>query len=128
MNKDLIELQKNCPATCVVVLDKDYKSLENSVVMKANVSDKFLYATILGYPAFAEKLEDNIKKAYSYFVISGIDKVSYEQQNRFVGLVKDREFMGYTLPKNCIVVFTVENKENLKKISKELYHFCVVAI
>ena len=43
-------------------------------------------------------------------------------------MVKDREFMGYNLPDNVIIVFTVETESDIKKVSKELYYFCEVNI
>ena len=127
MNKKLIELQKGCNATCVVVFEKDYKKLTPTISMSADVSDKFLYGGDV--PPFAEKL--NQKSAANdicYFVIKGIDKLSIEQQDRFVGLVKDRELNGYYLPKNCIIVLTVNNEKTIKNISKDLYKFAIVAI
>lgn len=127
MNKDLILLQKNCPATAVIVLDEQCGQLKKSVVMKATVSDNFLFAKPFGLPPFAEKIEKNIREDVSYFVIKNIDHANGSQQQRFVGLVKDREFFGYTLPKNCIVVFTVDSAEGVKKILPQLYHFCVAA-
>lgn len=128
MNKELIELQRNSKATAVVILNDEYKQLLNSVVMKANVKDEILFGKKSGNPVFKQKLEDKSKnEEISYFIIYGIDELSEEMQNRFVGLVKDREFDGYYLPENCIIVFTVKNKESYKKISKELYHFCVIA-
>ena len=94
--------------------------------MKANVSDKFLYSNKL--PPFADKLNDKCaKNKLCYFVISQIDEVSTLEQDRFVGLVKDREFNGYILPDNCIIVFTVKDKSTLKNISPDLYHFAVNA-
>ena len=60
-------------------------------------------------------------------IIIGIDKIDENTQNKYYQIVKDREYYGYNLPKDVIIVLTVEDKESLKKISKELYHFCVVA-
>ena len=48
-------------------------------------------------------------------------------QNKYYQIVKDREFYGYKLPKDMIVVLTVKDREGLKNISKELYNFCVIA-
>ena len=44
----------------------------------------------------------------------------------FYQIVKDREFFGYKLPKEMIIVLTVKNKEGLKNISQKLYNFCIV--
>ena len=126
MIKELIDLQRNSKATCVIIKTEDIQELSSSLTMKANVSDKFLLTG--DKPPFADKIE--IKSNLSeicYFVITGIDELSIEDQNRYVGLVKDRELNGYYLPDNCIVVFTVKDRQSLKNVSPELYHFAVVA-
>lgn len=128
MNKELIELQEGCKSTGVVILNENCNELENRFVMDASANDNDLFARPLNNPIFKEDLENiSEKENLAYFVISGIDKINTEMQNRYVGLVKDREFMGYKIPENIIIVFTIENKEGLKKISNELYHLCVVA-
>lgn len=127
MNKSLIDLQRNSKATCVIVKTSEYKKLAPVVSMKSNVSDNFLFSQDI--PPFADKINQKSKKNdLCYFVIADIDQVSIEQQDRFVGIVKDREFKGYTLPSNCIIVFTVQDDSTLKNISPRLYHFAVVAI
>jgi hypothetical protein len=128
MNKELIELQRGCSATCVVILEDHYKELGQVFVMDANISDENLFAKPLGNPIFKEKLDSiSSNNNLMYFVIRGISEIKEELQNRYVGLVKDREFGGYSLPDNVILVFTVKTREELQKISKELYHFCVIA-
>lgn len=128
MNKDLIDLQRNSKATCAIVLDEFYKNIGQELIMDANISDEYLFLRSTGNPIFKEKL-DNIasNKELTYFVIRNIDQISPERQNRYISLVKDRELIGYNLPQNVIIVFTISTKENLNKISKDLYHFCVVA-
>lgn len=121
MNKQLIDLQKDLNATCVIVLNSEYTNLSPVVSMNANVSDKFLMAG--QKPPFADKIDKLSKTSkICYFVIKQVDELSAQMQNRYIGLVKDREMNGYTLPKNCIVIFTVKNKLSLTKISKDLYH------
>ncbi len=126
MIKELIDLQRGSKATCAIVRTEDYNKLSSLVSMKASVSDRFLLAG--EKPPFADKIEAKSKSnEICYFVITGIDEISTEQQNRYVGLVKDRELNGYYLPNNCIIVFTVKDRLALKNISPELYHFAVVA-
>lgn len=126
MNKELVDLQRNSKATCAVVKTEEYKQLTPIVSMNANVSDSFLLSSKL--PPFAEKIDKKCaKNILCYFVIKEIDKVSKEAQNRFVGLIKDREFNGYILPDNCIIVLTVTNKTALTKLSPEINHFSVIA-
>lgn len=126
MIKELIDLQRNSKATCVIVKTDEYKNLSPIISMKANVSDNFLLSDKL--PPFAEKLDKKCEKnKVCYFVITEIDNISIENQDRFVGLIKDREFNGYILPDNCIIVLTVKDKSTLKNISPDIFHLAVVA-
>lgn len=126
MIKELIDLQRNSKATCAFIKTEDALKLIPAVTMKASISDKYLFTG--AKPIFADKMEEKSKLSeICYFVIVGVDELSISDQNRYVGLVKDREMNGYNLPSNCVIVFTVKDKTSLKKISKELYHFAVVA-
>lgn len=128
MNLDLIELQRGCPATAVIINNDEYKNLNNSLSMSANLLNDSMFISPDGSPIFKEKLEKISKgKDISYFIIKDIETVREELQLTFAGLVKDREIFGYNIPSNVIIVFTVKNKLNLTKISRELAHFCVVA-
>ena len=119
INKELIELQKGCTATCVVIQNEDCKELDSKIIVNADSNDSELYAT------FKEKISN--KEELDYFIISEIDKLNESTQNKYYQIVKDREFYRYKLPKDMIVVLTVKDREGLKNISKELYNFCVIA-
>lgn len=126
LNKELIQLQRNANSTCVIVTNDDFDNIKPKVVMKADIADKFLFSS--NPPIFSDGINKTCKKSkLAYLVITNIDALPAEEQNKYVGLVKDREMKGYYLPNNCIIVFTVKSKESLKNISKELYHFAVVA-
>lgn len=127
MKIDLINLQRNCPATAVIVFGEHYKKLKNSIGMSANISDELLF-NLSNDTSFKQKLEKKAKeKDIVYLVIYSLDKVAVEIQNRFITLVKDRMLYDYTLPDNVIIVFSCENKDTVKKISRDLYHYCIVA-
>ena len=119
INIELIELQKGCEATCVVILNEDCKELDSKTIIDANSSDTELLMT------FKEDISN--KEELNYFIIDGIDQLNEDIQNKYYQIVKDREFNGYRLPKDMIIVLTVKDKDGLKNISRELYHFCVVA-
>lgn len=119
INKELIELQKGCEATCVVIPNEDSKELDSKIIISANSSDNELLMT------FKENISS--KEELNYFIIDGIDQLNEDAQNKYYQIVKDREFNGYRLPKDMIIVLTVKDKDGLKNISQELYHFCVVA-
>ena len=130
MNKELIELQRGSKATCVVVKNSDLNKLGNAVYkMDSRINDALLFGAKMGNPIFKEKVDMISKNGeIGYFVITNFDSLSFDEQNKYVPLIKDRELLGYTLPDNIIIVLSIENKESLKNISSEIYHFCVVSI
>ena len=119
VNKELVELQKGCKATCAVILNEDCNELDKKIVVDSNSSDNELLAI------FKENISN--QNELDYFIITEIDKLNADMQNKYYQIVKDREFYGYKLPKDMIVVLTVKDREGLKNISKELYNFCVIA-
>lgn len=119
IDKELIELQKGCKATCVVIQNEDCKELDSTIVVNSNANENELLTI------FKENIMNNEK--LNYFIISDIDKVNADMQDKYYQIVKDREFFGYNLPKDVIVVLAVEDKYSLKNITKELYNLCVVA-
>lgn len=127
MNRELIDLERNSNATCVIVKTGEYRSLTPAVAIDADTPDKYLPAG--EKPFFADMVDLKCKiNKNCYFTIVDIDRATIEEQNRFVSLVKDRELYGYNLPKNCTIVLTVRNEDLLKNISPDLYHFSVIAI
>ncbi len=119
INKELIELQKGCMATCVVIQNEDCQELDSKIVANSNSNEGELLTI------FKENITNNEK--LNYFIITEIDKANDDIQDRYYQIVKDREFYGYKLPKDMIVVLTVEDKNSLKNIVHELYNLCVVA-
>lgn len=120
INKELIELQKGCLATCAIILNEDCKELDSKIIINSASNDNELLEI------FKENIIIN-KEELNYFVIAEIDKLDESLQDKYYQIVKDREFHGYKLPKDIIIVLTVRDREGLKNISQELYHFCVVA-
>lgn len=129
MNKDLIDLQRGSKATCVVIKKSDANKLENAIFMNSKINDSWLFGAKFGNPIFKEKIEMISKNSeIGYFVITNFNSLSVDEQNKYVPLIKDREFLGYRLPDNIIIILTIEDKEELTKISSDIYHFCVVSI
>ena len=129
MDKSLIEMQKGCKATGVIILQEDIKKIENSFNVKVDESDSNMLLGELN----RENLENNLEPLarqnnIAYLVIEEIDKIDEKKQEKYIEIVKDREFRGYKIPENVIIIFTVQNKENIQKIAPNLYHFCTVAI
>ena len=120
MNIDLIELQKGCEATCVVIQNEDIQKLDSKILINSNCDDNELLKI------FKEKIS-KVDEKFEFIVIEEIDKLEADKQDKFYQIVKDREFNGIVLPENVIIVLTVENKDKLKNISSELHNLCVVA-
>ena len=118
IDKELIELQKGNTATCCVILNEDIEELDLKQIIASNSSDSEINSIFK---------DISNKENLDYVVITDIDKIPESEQDRFYQIVKDREFFGHKLPQNVIIVLTVNNKEDLKKITQELYNLCVVA-
>lgn len=120
INKELIELQKGCKATCVVIQNEDIQKLDSKVLISSNCEDNELLKI------FKEKISKTDER-FEFLVIEKIDEIELDKQDRFYQIVKDREFNGILLPEDVVIVLTVENKDKLKNISSDLYNLCVVA-
>lgn len=120
INKELIELQKGCKATCVVIQNEDIEKLDSKVLISSNCEDNELLKI------FKEKISKTDER-FEFLVIEKIDEIELDKQDRFYQIVKDREFNGILLPEDVVIVLTVENKDKLKNISSDLYNLCVVA-
>lgn len=120
INKELIELQKGCKATCVVIQNEDMQKLDSKVLISSNCEDNELLKI------FKEKISKTDER-FEFLVIEKIDEIELDKQDRFYQIVKDREFNGILLPEDVVIVLTVENKDKLKNISSDLYNLCVVA-
>lgn len=120
INKELIELQKGCKATCVVIENEDIQKLDSKVLISSNCEDNELLKI------FKEKISKTDER-FEFLVIEKIDEIELDKQDRFYQIVKDREFNGILLPEDVVIVLTVENKDKLKNISSDLYNLCVVA-
>lgn len=118
--KELIELQKGCEATGVIIQNEDVEKLDTKILINSNCEDDELLKI------FQEKIS-KVDEKFNYFVIEEIDKLEIEKQDKFYQIVKDREFYGSMLPKDIIIVLTVKDKYGLKNISQGLYHLCVIA-
>ena len=122
IDKELIELQKGCVATCVVIQNEDIKELKAKIVINSDISENELIDIIKN-----GVVNNNNNNELNYIIISNIDNIDQISQKKYYQIVKDREFYGYQLPCEIVIVLTVSSRERLKNIAKELYKFCVVA-
>ena len=126
-DQELIEEQLGCDSTCVVILQNDTRLLKNSYSVKADKSNSNMILGELNKENLKSNLDKLEENDIAYLIIEEIDELDSKQQDKYINLIKNREFRGYNIPKNVIIAFTIKSKENLIKISSELYHFCVVA-
>ena len=61
MIKELIEMQRNSKATCVIVTNDDFDNIKPKVVMKADIADKFLFSS--NPPNFSDGINRTCKKS-----------------------------------------------------------------
>ena len=121
MDKFIVSSAKSHAYLGIVLLNSEYRELDCILEMKADIKTESILRGNYGETIFSEKLNElSSQNDVVYFVISNIDKVSDEIQRRFVGLVKDRSYRGYHLPENVVVVFTVEDKNDLSNIVYDL--------
>ncbi len=127
MDKSLLECVKNMRSACAIIKTSDATKLNHALAINANVSDNFLYAQTP--PPFAAKIDEKSKKSETcYLIVADIDKLSLDDQNRYAHLVKSRKIFGYTLPQNCVIIFTVKNKDSVNKLSPDILQLSIVSI
>ena len=68
INKELIELQKGCKATCVVIQNEDIQKLDSKVLISSNCEDNELLKI------FKEKISKT-DEGFEFLVIEKIDKI-----------------------------------------------------
>lgn len=127
-NKNLVEIQKGCKSTCVIVLQEDINKLENSYRVEVDTSESNMLVGDFNRKNLEENLEKIAKNSeIAYLIVEGVDKINGKKQEKYVDVIKDREFRGYKLPDNVIICFTLTDKNNLKTISPEIMKFSKIA-
>ena len=123
-----VEIAKGVSLGGIVVLNSEYKELGCVLEMRAEIRDSLLYKSY-EKPVFADKLNELASgNDYVFLTISNIQNLSEKEQNKYETLLKDRNFYGYTLPANVVVTFTIDSRDDLKKISQKLYSLLSVVI
>lgn len=71
-------------------------------------------------PSWYEKLVKTCENGYGILLINEINKVSLNEQAKFVEILKYRKVSTFDLPKNCTIVVTCSNLKE-KPLSEEIY-------
>jgi len=98
------------------------KDLEKATILPSNINREELNGHYEGTkfmpPKWLEEiLESNKEKL---IVIDEIDKISKEEQLKFVELLKYRKISTFSLPKGCLIIVTA-HEINKETINEEIF-------
>ena len=128
LNKNIVEIQKGCKSTCVIILQEDVNKFENSYRVVVDTSESNMLVGDFNRKNLEENLEKIAKDGeIAYLIVEEIDKVDTKKQEKYVDVIKDREFRGYRLPDNVIICLSLTDRNNLEKISPEIMKFSKIA-
>ena len=96
---------KDCP----LLIETTLSLIDNQhIMLSANTN----FRTILLSNEF-NKLNHSGDNDHSYLVITDIENVSFEKQQNFVNLIKNRRLGQYKLPQNIQIIIPVKNKNKI---------------
>ena len=75
-------------------------------------------------PDWYNKLVESSKLHIPVLIIKDINKISEEEQRKFIELFKYRKVYVHKLPENCMIFATYSDLEK-RPIQKELYSFMI---
>jgi len=125
MNKvEMIENYINSGISPILIENISSSVFKNAVCLQADCDVSLLnghYEDInFVAPKWYDELQKNSKNAHSLLLINDINKVSQEEQLKFLELFKYKKVGVFDLPDNCIIIATASNlSEN--PIAEEIY-------
>lgn len=125
MNKvEMIENYINSGISPILIENISSSIFKNAVCLEADSDVSLLnghYEDInFVAPKWYDELLKNSKNAHSLLLINDINKVSQEEQLKFLELFKYKKVGVFDLPDNCIIIATASNlSEN--PIAEEIY-------
>ena len=132
MNKEQVDLLGEYikAGTSVILIEEIPENAikKGAVVLEADCSK----AELMGHyenlefiaPEWYKKLMDSSKEHTPVLIIKDINKISEEEQRKFIELFKYRKVYVHKLPENCMIFATYSNLEE-RPIQEELYSFMV---
>lgn len=100
----------------------------NAVILEAECDVSLLNGHYEGINFVAPEWYNNIleksKNTNSLLVINGLNKISEEEQLKFLELFKYKKISTFDLPKNCVIVVTCFNLDE-RPIAEEIYSLLV---
>lgn len=131
MNNKKLEMLENyikSGISPILLEEVSIKNFNNAVVLESNCDNSLLnghYEDInFMPPEWYNRILEKSKNTYSLLVINEINKISKEEQLKFLELFKYKKISTFDLPKNCVIVVTCSNLEE-KPITEEIYSLLV---
>ena len=91
--------------------------IENAVYISAKIQSKDLAIGIDNnskyiYPQWVKDLE-KIDAEKKHLIITDLDTISLDEQEKFIGLLKYKNLNGYSLPENTQIIMLAQNQEKV---------------
>lgn len=91
--------------------------IENAVYISANIQSKDLAIGIDDnskyiYPQWVKDLE-KIDAEKKHLIITDLDTISLDEQEKFIGLLKYKNLNGYSLPENTQIIMLAQNQDKV---------------
>lgn len=108
-------LSSNSKNPLIIVLNEDV-TFENSVTINATINERDLHMESM----WQKKIMLRHSDKHLFLVISGLDNVEIDEQNKFSHLLKDRRSGNFKLPEYVQIVIPIKNKEKVSNQIKSL--------
>ena len=121
---ELIKVLDKNKTNNILILGADNNIFDSAIIIPSKIPSECLGISIddhgeLIYPQWLQEIIANNKKESILLVISNIDDINIEDQNKFYGILKYRGVNGYSFPQQTQIVVTSKNLTS-DKISPKL--------
>lgn len=100
------------------------KVFEGAVILESDCNNSLLNGHYEGVefkaPEWYEKLIQISKENHAVLLIDNINKISKEEQTKFIEIFKYKKVSTFDLPKNCTIIVTCSNLKE-RPINEEVY-------
>ena len=132
MNKEQVDLLGECIKSGIssILIEEIPENIikKGAVVIDADCSRAELTGKYENFeflaPEWYTKLMNSASKHTPVLIIKDINKISEEEQKKFIELFKYRRIYVNKLPENCMIFATYSNLEE-RPIQEELYSFLI---
>ena len=125
---EMIESYINAGISPILIEDSSEKMFSNAVKLEADCDVSLLnghYEDInFVAPNWYNELVEKSKNTRSLLLINELNKVSPEEQLKFLELFKYKKISTFDLPENCVIVVT-KSKSEETPIAEDIYSLMV---